>query len=185
MNNVNIFYLNSSPETCAKEHCDKHAIKMILEYCQILSTAHRVLDGRSYTDKTTNGRSIQRYSLTDERLENNLYKATHINHPSNIWVRKSSQHYEWLYELLYHTCREYTRRYNKVHKSESLLLYLFNVPENLKNNGWIDPPPAMPDEYKVDGDVIQSYKNYYIGAKNSFATWKSPSVVPNWFVVAN
>jgi hypothetical protein len=37
----------------------------------------------------------------------------------------------------------------------------------------------MPDEYKVK-DVIQSYRNYYIGAKKSFVSWKNRDV-PYWF----
>ena len=56
---MNIFYLNESPETCAQMHCDKHVVKMIIEYAQLLSTAHRVIDGNPYYDKTKNGRKIQ------------------------------------------------------------------------------------------------------------------------------
>jgi hypothetical protein len=36
---MNIFYLHNDPETCAIEHVDKHVVKMILEYAQLLSTA--------------------------------------------------------------------------------------------------------------------------------------------------
>ena len=42
---MNIFYLHNDPKICAEMHNDKHCIKMILEYAQLLSTAHRVLDG--------------------------------------------------------------------------------------------------------------------------------------------
>ena len=44
---MNIFYLDKDPKTCAQYHCDKHVVKMILEYAQLLSTAHRVLDGNN------------------------------------------------------------------------------------------------------------------------------------------
>jgi hypothetical protein len=40
---MNIFYLSDDPVQCAKWHCDQHVTKMILEYAQLLSTAHRVL----------------------------------------------------------------------------------------------------------------------------------------------
>ena len=43
---MNIFYLDKDPNVCANYHCDKHVVKMIVEYAQMLSTAHRVLDGR-------------------------------------------------------------------------------------------------------------------------------------------
>ena len=42
---MNIFYLDKEVVPCAQMHLDKHCVKMILEYAQLLSTAHRVLDG--------------------------------------------------------------------------------------------------------------------------------------------
>lgn len=35
---------------CANAHVDKHVVNMILEYAQLLSTAHRVLDEQLSTD---------------------------------------------------------------------------------------------------------------------------------------
>ena len=46
---MNIFYLHKDPEISAKMHCDKHVVKMIIEYAQLMSTAHRILDGDEYT----------------------------------------------------------------------------------------------------------------------------------------
>lgn len=43
---MNIFVLDQNPYEAAKGHCDKHVVKMILEYGQMLSTSHRLLDGR-------------------------------------------------------------------------------------------------------------------------------------------
>jgi len=40
---------------------------------------------------------------------------------------------------------------------------------------------AMPDHYKVSGDAVQAYRNYYIGDKARFAKWKESSLVPEWF----
>ena len=42
---MNIFFLDKNPILAAKYHSDAHVIKMILESAQLLSTAHRVLDG--------------------------------------------------------------------------------------------------------------------------------------------
>ena len=176
---MNIFYLNYNPTICAQEHCDKHCVKMIVEYAQLLSTAHRVLDGIGYIELTEKNRKVKRFKL-DEPRESNLYKACHINHPSAIWARSSTSHYKWLYELFEQCCIEYTRRYCKFHATESLKAYLTQSPNNLLNMGWSDPPPAMPDKYK-QADVIQSYRSYYIGEKISFAKWKSPSTIPELF----
>ena len=45
---MNIFYLHEDPIQNAKWHVDKHVVKMVTEYAQLLSTAHRVLDGEMY-----------------------------------------------------------------------------------------------------------------------------------------
>ena len=42
---MNIFVLDKDPKVAAEEHCDKHVVKMIGESAQMLSTAHRILDG--------------------------------------------------------------------------------------------------------------------------------------------
>ena len=41
---MKIFFLDKRPDDAAEMHCDKHCVKMILEYAQMLSTAHRILD---------------------------------------------------------------------------------------------------------------------------------------------
>ena len=160
---MNIFFLSVNPTECAQQHVNKHVVKMILEYAQLLSNAHHMLDG-------------------DQVIEP-IYKLTHKNHPSAIWVRSSSHHYLWLHSLLTALCKEYTYRYTKVHKVEriGLLDILSKTPKNIPIKGWLsDPTPAMPDEYKVD-TVIQSYRNYYIGNKKSFAAWKNRDT-PSWFI---
>ena len=95
---MNIFYLSAYPDQCAEMHCDKHVCKMIIEYAQIMSTAHRVLDGEEYYGRTKNGRRIKRWKM-NSNLEDILYKASHVNHPSNQWVRASWRNYQWLYVL--------------------------------------------------------------------------------------
>ena len=37
---MNIFHLDKNPKICARYHCDKHVVKMILETAQMLSTAY-------------------------------------------------------------------------------------------------------------------------------------------------
>ena len=69
---MNIFYLHEDPKTCAEQHLDKHVVKMLIEYAQLMSTAHRMLDGVMYQGKTKAGRNIKRYRLqnTNERRGN-------------------------------------------------------------------------------------------------------------------
>ena len=178
---MNIFYLDHDVTKCAEMHNDKHVVKMILEYAQLLSTAHRVLDGVELNGLTASGRKRKFWTLGDSR-DYTLYKATHIHHPSTVWVRQNQQNYIWLSQLLYSLCKEYTYRYGKVHKvqREGLLERLFNWPMNIPMGEFTEPTPAMPDEVKIAGDSIKSYRNYYINNKTHLASWKKRST-PGWY----
>lgn len=179
---MNIFYLDKDPYTCARFHVDKHCVKMILEYAQLLSTAHRYLDGVETISKSKTGKNVKRWILEDKFLDDTLYSATHINHPSAIWVRQSKENYLWLCNMLIALCEEYTYRYGKTHKIERdglCFVLLKNIPKNIGNKAWSEPTPAMPEIYKVQGDSIQSYKNYYLGDKQRMFSWKNRPT-PNW-----
>jgi hypothetical protein len=176
---MNVFYLDKNPLDAAQYHCDKHVVKMIIEYAQLMSTAHRILDGELYNDKTANGRNIKRWRLKDER-EGHLYKASHINHPSAVWCRASAENYFWLFELFMNLCEQYTIRYGKVHKTQELMNQLIEVPKNIAHSGFTEPPPAMPDYCKIKNNSVASYRKYYIEEKKRFATWKTST--PKWFL---
>lgn len=181
---MNIFYLNNDTKICALWHTDRHIVSQTKEYAQLLSTAHRVIDGVEYVDDSS-GRKIKRWKLGGS-YEDILYKATHINHPSAIWVRHSYDNYTWLRSLLYQLCKEYTYRYGKVHKVESSGLYeaLSYAPMNIKLGVFTEPTPAMPDEYIVKGNSIQSYHNYYNGAKRNMFSWKNRTI-PSFITTEN
>jgi hypothetical protein len=173
---MNIFFLDRNPFQAAKMHHDKHVVKMILETAQLLSTAHRVLDGTEYIDASS-GRRIKRYKLNDSR-ENVLYKATHMNHPSAVWVRKTSGNYCWTYKLFNFLLAEYTHRYGKHHKCEELKYDLGNLPKNIINDDITEIPQAMPEQYK-DSDPVRGYRNYYIAEKKGQSKYTNRKV-PTW-----
>ena len=143
---MNIFYLHEDPKVAASYFYDKHKVKMILECAQMLCTAHHVYN---------NGDNVP-------------YKKAHLNHPSTIWVRSSVHHYNWLYDHMLALGKEYTARYNKHHltisKCREALMY---PPSSMVDNGFEEPPQCMPDEYKVDGDSVTAYWNYYEKEKHS------------------
>lgn len=176
---MNIFYLSNDPKECAEFHTDKHCVKMILEYAQLLSTAHRVLDGVPTVGRSASGRKQLRYTLSDGR-DAVLYSATHINHPSAVWVRQSDSNYNWLYVLWHELMTEYTYRYLKVHACEKLIIPLRRVPYNIPSGTFTQPTPAMPDDVKVAGNSIASYRQYYIKHKTHLANWKNRKV-PDWY----
>lgn len=165
---MNIFMVDSDPYVAAQCLCDKHVVKMILESAQMLSTAHRVLDG----DKEGN--------LSDANYDLALYNITHKNHPCSKWVRESRYNYDWLYYHMDALIGEYHFRYEKTHKCFSLITPLYKFPENIdRRTGPSDLPPCMPEEYKVPDDTISSYRNYYRHGKAHLLKWKKRSP-PEW-----
>jgi hypothetical protein len=176
---MNIFYLDKECDTNAEYHVDKHVVKMPVEYCQMLSTAHRVLDGKAVITKSDTGRKKTEWHLDDETLNKELYKATHINHPCAVWVRQSSENYRYLFTLLCSLLSEYTLRYNKVHACDKKLAYLFKHPENIQCDlDFIEPPKCMPEDCQVDS-VVESYRNFYKKYKSHILNWKHGEI-PEW-----
>ena len=152
---------------------------MPIEYAQLMSTAHRLLDGEMYLGKTAIGRNIKRWKLHDER-EDILYKASHINHPSAIWVRESIENYFQMYKLYMAVLAEFTNRYGKVHGSSKPSIALIRPPSNIPMVKGTQLPQCMPEMCKVKNNPILAYRNYYIVEKNSFASWKNREI-PEWF----
>ena len=142
---MNIFYLSTDPEKAAKYMYNKHVVKMILESAQLLCTAHIISDGEN---------------------ANVPYKVTHKNHPSAIWARESVANYQWLYNHMMALGEEYTRRYGKKHltilKCSGVLS---KAPANVTKSEFTEMPQCMPDQYKVPGNSVEAYWNYYEAEK--------------------
>jgi hypothetical protein len=164
---MNIFYLHKSPEICAKYHADKHVVKMILEYAQLLSTAHRLVDQELFTE-----------GAIKSEWDGILYKSTHVNHPSSLWTRGGLSNYQWLYELWLELLEEYTYRYGKVHKSSRLEVVLAQPPILIEDLPFTAPPLVMPDAYH-GGCAVTAYREYYKNEKASLLNWKNRAT-PGW-----
>ena len=176
---MNIFVVDQQPEIAAKMLCNSHVVKMILESCQLLSTAHHVLDGDVIEVNT--GKRRYKTSICTKK---DICKATMINHPCTIWVRESRANYMWLWKHAYALCKEYTARYGKIHAMEAMLMDgLYTPPVNIPRAKLTPFAQAMPEQYK-DSDAVIAYRKYYINEKKRFAKWKN-SVVPKWFSEEN
>ncbi len=145
---MNIFYLDKDPVISAKGMTNKHIVKMILESAQLLCTAHHILDEdlSPFRDK--------------------LYKPTHKNHPSAIWVRESYKNYEWLYEHFVALCDEYTKRYHRVHMTETKLKdILYHLPLNIPLCEATPVRLAITDTSHHSADPVKAYRSYYEAEK--------------------
>lgn len=187
---MNIFYTNSNPVLCAAEHCHVHLNKMLIEYAQLLSTAHRVLDGTEYIEMSDAGRRIKRWQMENPTLEQKLYKATHVNHPSNKWVRDSMQHYEWLFLTWREMQRLYFESRGVKHGTSFLLRTLDSVPHNIPFNGFVSPYVAIqeadhPDIHEhLNSGQLTTETAYQEFVNRKFASWINREgkrkIVPHW-----
>lgn len=159
---MNIFALDQSPKLSATYHTDKHVVKMILESAQMLSTAHRIIEGDTIS----------------KEKDAILYKVAHKNHPCSIWVRASLENYMWLYELYDALLEEYTYRFGKTHLSSTLKQELSKAPNGIPSLGLTNFAQAMPDYCKkVSG--VNAYRFYYFVEKGHLFHWTKRDV-PDW-----
>jgi hypothetical protein len=190
---MNIFVLSNDTNAAAQMHLDKHAVRMPLEYAQMLSSAHRLLDGDLVEATKPNGKMQRVYLLDAEKLvlDNKkqkfvvdkpiCYGTTHANHPCTAWARASIENYNWLFSLFRDTSAEYARRYGRQHKTWiELGAFLATPPKNIPRGCQTPFAQAMPEEYKNE-DAVEAYRNFYAGSKARFARWTN-SPVPSWFV---
>ena len=177
---MNIFYVDSNPEVAARNMVDRHVVKMILETAQLLSTAHRVIDGEEYVGQSQSGRKAKRWRLSGN-ADAIMYAATHINHPSAVWVRENSANYDWLYDHLLALGREYTYRYGRTHLTiDKLKDILEDAPENITQRKVMTKMPSCMDkQYIVSLDPITNYRNYYNYGKTDLLRW-SNRPPPQW-----
>lgn len=177
---MNIFYIDKDPAAAATMMVDKHVCKMIIESAQLLSTAHRILDGTEYIGATKTGRKVKRWRLDDWR-EDYMYQATHINHPSAIWTRESVYNYDWLYQHFKALNEEFKHRYDKKHACSNLIKCFYVIPHNIPDIPFTQPPPAMAKEYIISEDSVTNYRNYYKSGKTHLHAWKKREA-PQWIL---
>ena len=157
---MNIFVLNEDPVLAARDQCNKHVVKMILESAQLLVTAFPV-------------------GATP-------YKHTHVNHPCGVWTRQSLSNYKWLLVHAIELCQEYTRRYGKHHKTEDVILNLLDAEPDLPDIGLTPFARAIKEPWKgyslVHGmDIVEAYRYYYKQDKARFARWSPRAQAPSWW----
>jgi len=179
--------LSEDPGRAARDHADRHNVKMILEAGQMLCTAHwlgwaRMLKAPSMKQKQL---QLWLYDNVPKDLQP-PWKMTHVNHPCTQWTQKVWGNYFWHSRLGLALCDEYTRRYGKVHKSHDIHRWLNrHIPPTFETR--VDDPVGMtpfavcmPDECKIDGDPVGSYRNYYNMKKTHMAKW-GHGPTPSWY----
>lgn len=159
---MNIFILDSDVYKCAEYVHDTHANKMLIETGQLLSTAIWCLN-----------------SAWAEEQYPKIYLLTHYNHPMNKWVRANYFNFEWTYQLFKAYSNEYVYRFNKTHLTTKKLSKTFKIyidqflKKDLPQKNDMQIPLCMPNKYKIDDNIIESYRNFYINEKLTDKNGKS------------
>ncbi len=153
---MNIFILDNDIGKCARAHCDKHVMKMILESAQILCTAANI------------------------RGFETPYRPTHRRHPCVLWAAESLANFRWLVRLGLALEKEYRYRWGeeRSHRSGEVIHEMAGI--KFEDIGPTEFAQAVPEWFRIQGDAVSAYRNYYIEEKSSFAKWTRRHP-PKWF----
>ena len=183
---MNVFILDKDPVVSAQLQCDKHIVKMIVESAQMLSTAHRMLDGDLERRPSKSGKTIVKYWRMPDWRENTLYKAVHVHHPCTVWTMKSNNNYNWHWIHFAALCDEYKYRYEKVHATDTQLRnVLKTLPENIPVGPMTPQPLAMTSnpECMDPNNIVESYRKFYQTKQQRFKMAWTKRKIPDWFEV--
>lgn len=155
---MNIFIVDEDPCVAARALCNKHICKMIVESAQLMSAAYP--------------RGSTRYA------------HTHVNHPCALWARQSLSNFKWLMLHSLEMCEEYTRRYHRTHKTESVIYEMLDALPNIPDVGLTPFARAIKEPWKTQTmnlPIVEAYRQFYIGDKAKFAKWAPHAQPPRWW----
>jgi len=98
-------------------------------------------------------------------------------------VRESKDNFIFLLNTLKALLQEYTHRYGREHATTRLIALFDAVISFIPQGEGVLTPFAIvvKDDCIVDGDVVSSYRNYYMKYKRELCVWKNRDV-PEWYV---
>jgi hypothetical protein len=176
---MNLFVLDLDPKKAAQYHADKHVVKMLLEACQLLYTAHWILaypELLQHTYSVKIAEEQKKLSIPESmssapdgpRAGEPGYRPAHIHHPCARWVRESVGNYYWACELALGLVDEYMYRFGDKHgKLHSCAKHIEWLIDNIPDIPTLDQTEfvqAMYDEYRKE-DAVEAYRAYYRGSK--------------------
>lgn len=177
---MNLFILSINPRKAAEFHLDKHVVKMILEACQLLYTAHWVfIYPQILEQKSAIGISRLQKSLpvptslqgaphSKTRSCEPGFRPVNPHHPCAVWVRESSGNYLWAAHLACSLAKEYEYRWpgRGAHSCRTHAEWLkANLPAQILRAPRTEFVQAMEDRFK-DPDPVVAYRRYYVLSKD-------------------
>jgi hypothetical protein len=151
---------------------------MILEACQMLYTAHwtavhpHLLKERSAVkiSKAHKLLSVPEHMTSAPKRkckDEPGFRPVHLHHPCTIWIRECLGNYMWAIELALALAEEYEYRWpGRIHSCKAHAEWLkHTIPPGICQKERSEFAVAMEDKYRILGDPIASYINYYKGSK--------------------
>jgi hypothetical protein len=189
---MKIYFLDTNPSKAAQALIDKHLGIQGVYLCQLLSAAHRAIDGiREERSSKISDKVAHRYALP-EPLQSNLYPSRLINdYPAADFVKQSTGHYYWAHDYLTETLREFNKRYGYAHDHSDMAELLKFAPTKMfkqeLQEGWLFMPSVdIEKQYTSrdeDGviDLVKTYRNWYKFAQPGVMRW-TKTQTPTWYI---
>jgi hypothetical protein len=190
---MNLFVLHLNTVLAARYHADKHVVKMLLEACQLLYSAHwttaypELLNYR-YSVKLSEEQkklsvpeSMRSAPCSQTHPDLPGFRPVHLQHPCAQWVREIVGNYYWACQLALALADEYTYRFgNKVHSCEAHARWLLDNIPDLPSFDQTEFVQAMYPEFKKE-DAVEAYRAYYRGSKGERGLLQyTKREIPEW-----
>lgn len=170
---MNIFVTDTDPIQAARNLCDKHLPKMIVEDLQMLGSA-----------VIRHGAKPEQMPITKKGTP---LKGGYHNHPCTRWAGDTRSNFNWLIVHAIESCREYTKRFGRTHFCESGI-------KTVDKLGHLIPPGSLTEFAVAINDnsncrrfagfdtksVVEKYRLFYKHDK-PFAKWEKGRTQPEWF----
>lgn len=171
---MNLFILDEDPVESARQYCDIHTTKIILEAAGCMCAAH-----------WEHGFPLRESSPLPLRIGQYRSASHHNNHVTQ-WVRESAGNYLWTAQHAIELCNEYSSRYHlrtglhRRHASEPIVQWLadnvpFDVPHGPRAPFTLATTPEC-----YSHDAVATYWVYYVAFKRHLTTWKW-TATPWWY----
>jgi len=161
---MNVFVCDVDPVIAAQSLADKHVVKMVVETAQMLSAACE-LSGITFEGQ---------------------YRLTHRHHPCVQALLEQNTYVRWTVLHGLALCSEYTRRYDRRHKSQNIIETAASLLpwDTTADFDFEQFPRAVFDEFK-GLNVVEAYRRhlahkYNVLWKPGNARWRVPAVRPVW-----
>lgn len=174
---MNIFVTDENPEVAARNLCDAHCSKMVVETAQMLANCF-YLETLASPD-------------CPRSQKGNPRKHSYSKHPCTIWATKTKSNMIWLIRHGLAMAEEKFFRTNKEHFSKQFIEWsLHNIHKSPVPEGPLTEfavAISQDQRCRTQADfenlsVVNKYREYYNYDKSRFAKWTKREA-PNWYKV--